>query len=194
MLLLFLSLFQGRLKDTQDTLCLRGQWELRLQKVFLPQCSLPPSVAVCTASFLSTLLPSMSYSRGEHAVLWLHSDLYCIFWSKRETEVIPVILLNRSGPLCALWISIRTTGSKSFLDQTVTRLHQPLLISCTAGSTPVIMVWAMPHLLTGTDLLLWLHGPNQSICTRRYTLKASHCWVCLKLINCKGWLNVWHEN
>lgn len=191
MFLLSSSLFQERLKDTQDTLCLRGLWDLGLQKVFLPQCSLPPSAAVRTASFLSTLLPSVPCSRGEHTVLWLHSDLYCIFWSKssaseRDWSNSCYTAKQESWPLCALWISIRTTHPKSLLGQTATRLHQPLLISCTAGSTPVIMVWAMPYLLTGTDLLLWLQGPNQSICTRRYTLKKSDCWVCLKLINCKG--------
>lgn len=84
-LVLFFLLSSEEARAARDTLCLMGLQDLGLQNTFSTRfsLSLPPSLpkrSVHVGSLLNILLPSVPHSRDEHTVLWLHCDLYCIFW------------------------------------------------------------------------------------------------------------------
>lgn len=156
--------------DAQDTQCLIGFVGSRATKGLLwpgpCSLSLPPSL-----SSLSWIFSFLLYlAAGVNTLFCDCIMIYVTFSVERlmlqiESGVTPVILLNRrTGHFEHSQVSIRTTTLQSFLRQIPVPLYQHFW-SVLPHAVHQQSVWLMAGLLAGNmGLLLWLLGPNLSIC------------------------------
>lgn len=135
-----------------------------------PFLSLPPSLSSLSMSDLSWTFCFPLYPASGVNTLFRDCIMIYVAFSEarvvlqRESEVTPVILLNRRVDH---FVHFEFPLGQPFCSSSSGRSPSPpttLLISLATCSTPAITLWIMAGLLTeNMGLLLWLQGPNQSV-------------------------------